>query len=191
LCTAVLIGCTSPLPPHLGLYTRMLFVSQDRSFCKPLTAWFMFKKELISVTLKRTLKLKQYLKTIISVLCSHSVWKFIHRNRGRIFKELLCNKLRLSWGSFHGSYFSNIKLFRLTCALLSVPIYMCFKWWSTNQGGAFFWPIAFSHLCCDTQDRTSGSIHVHKMNKNSAIGYDRYKTSLQRVRGAGGLLDTT
>ncbi len=111
------------------------------------TAWFMNKKELISVTLKRTLKLKQYLKTIISVLCSHSVWKFIHRNRGRIFKELLRNKLRLSWGSVHGLYFSNIEMVGLTWHLLSVPVYM----W-------FFWPMTYSLLCCYTHRRDWYSI---------------------------------
>ncbi len=60
--------------------------------------------------------------------------------------------LRLSWGSFHGSYFSNIEQVVLTWALLSV-IMMCISSNCQQMRGAFFWPIAFTHLCCDTQTR--------------------------------------
>ncbi len=60
--------------------------------------------------------------------------------------------LRLSWGSFHGSYCSNIEQVVLTWALLFVII-MCISSNCQQMRGAFFWPIAFTHLCCDTQTR--------------------------------------
>ncbi len=32
-------------------------------------------------------------------------------------------------------------------------LYVYLEWWPMLYEGAFFWPIAFSHLCCDTQTR--------------------------------------
>ncbi len=58
--------------------------------------------------------------------------------------------LLFTWGSVHGSFGSNIDL-GLTWALLSVPI-MCSRALANQSrgGGAFLWPIAFSHPCRDT-----------------------------------------
>ncbi len=40
----------------------------------------------------------------------------------------------------------------LSSSLCTYYVYLF--WWPTNEEEAFFWPIAFSHLCCDTQTRT-------------------------------------
>jgi hypothetical protein len=79
--------------------------------------------------------------------------------RGWNFEELLRSAqqtqvdLRLRWGSVHVhvqilNWLAWPELFSLP--LLCVSLVMANEW-----GGAFFWPIAFSHLCCacDTQMR--------------------------------------
>ncbi len=55
--------------------------------------------------------------------------------------------LRLSWGSVHCSYFSN-----LTQVLFAVSI-RCISRYGQWMRGAFLWPKVFSHLCCFTQTR--------------------------------------
>ncbi len=50
--------------------------------------------------------------------------------------------LRLTWGSIHGSYCSNIDQIGLTWALHSVPIILFISLVMAKEwGGAFFWPI--------------------------------------------------
>jgi hypothetical protein len=58
-------------------------------------------------------------------------------NRGWNCKELLRNKRRFTWG---------------WAEVLSMDHTVQIQHW-TVWGGALFWPIAFSHLCCDTQKR--------------------------------------
>ncbi len=79
-------------------------------------------------------------------------------NRGWNFEVLLGNKRRFTWGwaevlfmdhSVQIQYWTRLawpELFSLQ--LLCVFLVIANEW-----EGAFFWPIAFSHLCWDTQTR--------------------------------------
>ncbi len=94
---------------------------------------------------------------------------------GRIFKEILHNRLSLTrgltWVSVHGSYCSNIEL---TYTLLSVLLGV-FPVKTNEWEEAFFWPTAVSDLCCDTIEteprprlrlKNLKLKHLHRRTKN-------------------------
>ncbi len=86
--------------------------------------------------------------------------------------------LRLSWGP--APICSNIEQVGLTWAMSPLSLVFTVSLVMANESrGAFFWPIAFSYLCSDTEsdciegrglrsasgDRTSGYIHYKKWQK--------------------------
>ncbi len=136
-----------------------------------------------------------YLVKWVGIICvwGYYCWnagtvKGLHKKRPRVFfavvivgsfplaRDLNCKGinaqqfqvyLRLSWGSVHGSYWSNIELGGLTWGLLYVPI-MCM------QIGARPVRSASGH-------RTSGLLHVHSMTVQ--LGQASYSSCTGNTEG--------
>jgi hypothetical protein len=105
-------------------------------------------------------------------------------------KELLRNKRRLTWGWAKVLFMASVVkiLNRWTWPGLFYLSPLCVSLVMANEWeGAFFWPMAFSHLCCDIQTRMrlhrearpqgqpqvtgpQGKYTYKKMTKNSATG---------------------
>ncbi len=93
------------------------------------------------------------------VISCFDCWFQWRRLWGWNFKELLRNKLRLTWGWAEVLSMAHIgqilnrflawpELFSLSLLWISLVT-------ANELEEAFLWPIAFSHLCCDTQTRIS------------------------------------